>query len=645
MTHRRATADQGRPGLMGTVRAVGQDSDVARDRSPRRDDDPPRSRFGHSGHTSYRRGPAPEPKAPPPPASPPQETQHDSRSQPVDRAPSDGFDAPTYYVPQQPADPHVMETARLPHVGEAPTQQVPTTSQDRQELRPRDPVNDGRQHTQPDPAATPPNTVPVAPAGAATDPAALPPGPYGSPVVPGEQLSTAAGKVTVTRAVAARGQQAARYVTNKVVAASKADGADESGMTQLIWNQVLSFAADAMITVALAGTVFFSAAKSDQRGNVLGYLLITMAPFAVVAPVIGPVLDRFQHGRRGAMAVSAFGRAVLAVLMAQNFNNLFALFPLALGSLVLSKAYSVVRAAAAPRLVPQGMSLVTANARLSLFGLGAMLIGGGFAGAIIKLTGSYWIGLWLTAVPFAATGFFALKLPKQVDSAAPAARHPEEPPRPGEVVKVPPIGRIRSWAGRGYGPSVVTALQGASMLRFSTGFLTLFLAFWIQNASHGLQAASQLGAIGAGVGIGNAVGTALGARVHLGHPDRLVVFCCAITAISCTVTALTFGLTAAVICMFFVAAVNSLGKVSLDAVIQRDVGETYRSSAFARSETFLQLAWVIGATIAILLPIGHGALGLGVAAAVTCSSVVYIVIRSRTGSNSMRSPGISPGTV
>lgn len=593
---------------------------------PDRDQRP--RRFVREGHTSHQRPPE-HPPVPP----------HGAEQQ---------FDAPTYYIPREPDDPSATHTQRLPHPGEAPTQEVPTTApwDAAQQQRPRDPVNDGRQHTARDPhAAAPSNYAPgglPAPGG----PAGAPPGPYASPVVPGEELGNAAGKVTVTRAVAARSHQAARYVTNKVVAASKADGAGESGMTPLIWNQVLSFGADAMITVALAGTVFFSAAKSDQRGNVLGYLLITMAPFAVVAPVIGPVLDRFQHGRRGAMAVSAFGRAALAILMAQNFNNLYALFPLALGSLVLSKGYSVVRAAAAPRLVPQGMSLVTANARLSLFGLGAMLIGGGFIGAIIKVTGSYWLGLWLTAIPFAATGVFALKLPKQVDSAAPAPRHPEEPPRPGEVVKVPPISRIRSWASRGYGPPVVTALQGASMLRFSTGFLTLFLAFWIQNATHGLQAASQLGAIGAGVGIGNAVGTALGARVHLGHPDRLVVFCCGITALACTVTALTFGIVAAVICMFFVSAVNSLGKVSLDAVIQRDVGETYRSSAFARSETFLQLAWVIGATIAILLPIGHGALGLSVAAAVTCSSVAYIVIRSRaTNGNSVRSPGVNPGTV
>jgi hypothetical protein len=436
-------------------------------------------------------------------------------------------------------------------------------------------------------------------------------------------------KLSVTRAVVGRSNQAARYVTGRVVAASRADGAAESGLTRLIWNQVLSYSADAMITVALAGTVFFSAAQSDQRGNVLGYLLITMAPFALVAPVIGPVLDRFQHGRRVAMATSAFGRALLAILMAQNFDNLYALFPLALGTLVLSKAYSVVRAAAAPRLVPSGMTLVTANARLSLFGLAAMLIGGGVNGLIIKVSGSYWLGLWLSAVPFVITGILCLRLPPQVDSTAPAPRHPEEPPRAAPQVRTPRLRRLRSWASRGYGPTVVMALSSACVLRWATGFLTLFLAFWVQSESHGVQAAGQLAAIGAGLGIGNAVGNIVGARVHLGHPERLVVLCAAVAAAACLVTALLFGLTSAVICMFVTGSANSLGKIALDAVIQRDVGETLRSSAFARSETFLQLSWVVGAAIGILLPLQHGGLGMGVAAAVTSVAVLLILLRAQ----------------
>jgi MFS family permease len=137
-----------------------------------------------------------------------------------------------------------------------------------------------------------------------------------------------------------------------VITASTAKGAGESGLSHLIWNQVLSYGADAMVTVALAGTVFFGASPHAQRGNVLLYLLVTMAPFALIAPVIGPALDRFQHGRRWAMGASAIGRGVLALIMAGHPTNLLVLYPCALGSLVLSKAYSVVRAAAAPRLVP-----------------------------------------------------------------------------------------------------------------------------------------------------------------------------------------------------------------------------------------------------------------------------------------------------
>ena len=111
--------------------------------------------------------------------------------------------------------------------------------------------------------------------------------------------------------------RAARTVTRKVIRASKADGALESGLTALIWNQVLSYGTDAMITVSLAGTVFFGASANAQRGNVLLYLLITMAPFAVVAPVIGPAarpaaarppLDDGRHRARPGRARARDGR-------------------------------------------------------------------------------------------------------------------------------------------------------------------------------------------------------------------------------------------------------------------------------------------------------------------------------------------------
>ena len=48
---------------------------------------------------------------------------------------------------------------------------------------------------------------------------------------------------------------------------------------------------------------------------------------------------------------------------------------------------------------------------------------------------------------------------------------------------------------------------------------------------------------------------------------------------------------------------QSLGKLSLDALIQREIPERRRAGTFARSETLLQLSWVVGGFIGIALPL------------------------------------------
>jgi MFS family permease len=439
------------------------------------------------------------------------------------------------------------------------------------------------------------------------------------------------GNLTVTRAVLARGSYFSRLVAYKVISASEADGARESGLTALIWNQVMSYAADAMVTVALAGTVFFSAPSEAQRGNVLLYLLMTMAPFAVVAPVIGPALDRIQHGRRWVMAGTAFGRAVLAVVMAMHFTDLLLLFPAALGSLVLSKAYAVIRSSAAPRLVPANLTLVEANARLSIFGLVSAVLGGALVGVAIKVTGSYSFGLWITAAAFTLTGISALRLPRIVD-ALPATLRMKGDLRAARANRRKPTGlgdRLLEWSRRGFDPPVIVALQGESTLRWLAGFLTMFLAFYIESVSHGWQAVASLGALGAASGVGNFTGTAIGTRLRLARPDLIILLCTVAAAVGCLVAALLFSLTLAIVAMLVSSISNALSKLSLDAIIQRDVAELLRSSAFGRSETFLQLSWVLGATIALLLPTGHGRLGFIVSGGVLSLVAITLTLRER----------------
>src|SRR5690349_8065938 len=49
-------------------------------------------------------------------------------------------------------------------------------------------------------------------------------------------------------------------------------------------------AGDTLVALALAGSLFFSISPDAARGRVALYLVLTMAPFAVVAPLIGPFL-------------------------------------------------------------------------------------------------------------------------------------------------------------------------------------------------------------------------------------------------------------------------------------------------------------------------------------------------------------------
>jgi len=449
--------------------------------------------------------------------------------------------------------------------------------------------------------------------------------------------STAGGAaLLIGRAALTQTNRAARVVTRKVITASNANGADESGLTALIWNQVLSYGTDAMITVALASTVFFGASANAQRGNVLLYLLITMAPFAVVAPVIGPALDRLQHGRRWTMSATAVGRAVLAIIMAGHPTELLVLYPCALGSLVLSKAYGVVRASAAPRLVPRGMTLIEANARLTLFGLGSTLVLGAFVGIIIKITGSYSVGLYVTAAGFAACAVFAARLPKQIDSVFVPPRHLQDlvPPRTRE--RVPPLGRLHSWAKRGFDPHLVVALQGESALRLLSGLLTIYLAFYIESTQHGLKGVLELAVVVTAAGAGNFIGTAIGARVKMTRPEAVIIASLAAAGAVCLLVAVAFGPAFATVGMLVASVANAVSKIALDALIQRDVAEAGRSSAFARSETFLQLAWVVGAALGVALPSdsGDGPIGFVVAGLVTVTVAVVVFLRSRATSRS-----------
>ncbi|MFD2078855.1 Predicted arabinose efflux permease, MFS family [Actinopolymorpha cephalotaxi] len=431
-------------------------------------------------------------------------------------------------------------------------------------------------------------------------------------------LTRTAGVVGAAGARAGRGaRRAGGAGVRRVRRATHAQGMGESGLAKLIELNAFHAGGDAAMAIGLAGTLFFAVPSGEARGRVALYLLITMAPFVVVAPLIGPFLDRFRRGRRWAIGSTMAVRAFFCWVMAGGVaTGALWLYPLVFGCLIASKAHNVTRAAAVPRLLPDGVALVTANSRISLAGsIGAGVVGAAAGG--LAYFGSQW-PLRFAFVVFAAGTVAAILLPTRVDSA-----------EGEEDVRIADIGRRL----RGISPSIGMALRANVAFRVLSGFLLMFMAFLLREVPlPGWSATVQVAAVVGAAGAGNLVGTALGALARARRPELVVSVLLGVTAVVAALAATFYGLVTVAVLAFAAGFAQQAGKLSLDALIQHEVPEAVRTSVFARSETLIQLAWVVGGGIGIVLPL-IPQLGLGLCAAGLAAGLV-VVLRTPRGSAS-----------
>ncbi|MGQ0467475.1 MAG: MFS transporter [Sporichthyaceae bacterium] len=416
--------------------------------------------------------------------------------------------------------------------------------------------------------------------------------------------------------------------------ATNAQGAGESGMAKLTELCGVNSAADALVTVALAGSLFFSVPIGEARGRVALYLLITMVPFALLAPLIGPLLDRFRSGRRYAIATTFGVRALLAWSMVGAIENAdLWLYPAVFGILASSKAYAVTKAACVPRLLPPSVPLVRANSWTNMSGLLAAGLAAGIGVGVTQILGPEWT-LRGAAVVFAIGAVLSVRLPKRVDSAVdeqPAVLSetgPIELLRPGHDPHPPRAGYV--------GPSVTLGLKANMAFRAVAGFLTLFLAFLLrQDPISGIDESMALGLVLGAAGVGSVVGTAVGAMMKQRAPEVVVVLLLVVLAAVLLLTAVGWGLVTVLAAGATTGFAQTLGKLALDAMIQRDVPEENTSSAFARSETRLQLAWVAGGALGIALPL-RGDVGFGIAAGAMVTLTALVLAQARENRRARR---------
>jgi hypothetical protein len=353
---------------------------------------------------------------------------------------------------------------------------------------------------------------------------------------------------------------------------------EQAAFARFVGTWSASAAGDALVAVALSGTLFFGLEVSQARSRLGLYLLLTMAPYALLSPVVGPFLDRRRGYHRLAVIGAAGGRAVICVLMASAFTTL-GLYPLAFAILVLSRAASVARAALVPTLVPDRRLLVAANARLAkaavMTGMAASI-----PGVIALKIGSPAPVLILAAAAYALSAFTGVALP------APQASPADDAPCPAARLT----------------PAILRAARVQTIVRGLAGFLLFLIAFGLKRSG---ASDAGFGLVLACAGAGGFTGAVVLPRLRRsGNEEWIMMTALFVGAGASLIAGNSFGLDLAAVLAGAVGVVGSATRLAFDAVVQREAPEAARGRVFARFETTFQLAWVIGAALPVAFAIG-----------------------------------------
>jgi MFS family permease len=381
----------------------------------------------------------------------------------------------------------------------------------------------------------------------------------------------------------------------------------QSPFSRLALAHALSVGGDTLIAVALAGSIFFNVSADAARPKVLLYLGVTMVPFAVVAPVMGPALDRTRGGRRLVLAASAAGRALLCLLMAGHIKSIL-FYPEAFGALALSKGALVAKSALVPAVVDDDTALVEANSRLALIAVLAGVVLAPVGAGVSALLGAGWV-LRLSTLVLATAAVAAVRVPAAKKLAPPVA-----------AVEVAEL-RARP---------VLLAATAMALLRAGVGFLTFVAAFALKRSHEPAWLFGLVVAAGAAGGlVGAVLAPPLRRRVR---EEAILIGALLLPAVVAIFGARGFSPVGVAVVAAAVSVGAAAGRLAFDSLVQRDAPDAARGRTFARFETRFQLAWVAGAFVPaaapipgrlgfLILAIGLGFAGLSYLAGVRASRV------------------------
>ncbi|WP_084074684.1 MFS transporter [Demequina sp. NBRC 110052] len=381
-----------------------------------------------------------------------------------------------------------------------------------------------------------------------------------------------------------------------------------AGFRRLTVVRVLSQGGDGMFQLGIATAFFFDPTRGSSASEIALGFAVLLAPFTLVGPFVGPLIDRWQRQRIllwGSVARLAL-TALICTLVAAGAPA-WTLYTSALLTLSVNRFVLATMTAGLPRVVP-AHELLAANSVLPTLGTISAAVGGtiGAVATFLVPTASdaslAMTALVASGVAFACATWSTTRIGR-------TEMGPEHPLAALDVAQQLKALTAELIDGARYLRARVTpwhalGIMAAQRLLYGLMFVASIVVSR-QVLADPSDAGAGLGAFTIVLGFA-AVGFGLAAVLTPAFGDRIsrhrwIVLCLGIGAVAQVLLAIGPEpwtlLSAAVIVSFAVQG----GKIAVDTIVQRDTEDAVRGRAFTLYDMAYNVAFISSAAIAALV--------------------------------------------
>lgn len=382
------------------------------------------------------------------------------------------------------------------------------------------------------------------------------------------------------------------------------------GFRRLTVVRLLSQGGDGMFQVGIAAAFFFDPTLATTPEAIALGFAVLLAPFTLVGPFAGPLIDRWQRQR--ILLVCNLFRLALAALIAVVMltdGPLWALYALALLTLSINRFLLAAITAGVPRVV-DGDRLLAANAIMPTMGTIAASAGAAIGGVVTFVAPQASdVGLAFAALVSAGIAFGLSSWATTM-----LGRTELGPTHPLESVQfwrqsaalVSELAEAVRYLVARVTPMHALAVMAAQRLLYGVMFVASILMsrHLIGDPDRPEEALGAFSVVlvfaAVGFGVAAVLTPALRDRIDR-HP--WIVLCLLVGAVGQALLAVTSALwallTAAVLISFAVQG----AKIAVDTIVHRDTDDRVRGRTFTLYDMAFNVAFILAAVIAgVLLP-------------------------------------------